>query len=227
VKKGLLALDIGRTDYRKADLLQREILKERKSGKIQDTIIIAEFDPVFTTGRTVHAENLLADSLFLKKNGVDVINTDRGGDITYHGPGQLVIWPIFDLAAHKKDINWFLGELEDVAIDLLGIFGLTGKKISSRRGVWVHDKKIAFLGIGVSKWVTYHGLSININTDLDYFKLIHPCGLKDIEVTSIRKQLNADQDMDIAKDEVSAIFKTRFCFEELNQNGSRQVSMLA
>ena len=211
----LLVFDLEVTDFKTADDFQRAVLYKKKAGYIPDALIFVEHNSVFTIGRTGSLQNLRTDKGLLQQKGVEVINTDRGGDITYHGPGQLVIWPVFDLAHHKKDIGWFITNIEAVLIDLLRSYGIDAETKDGLRGVWVKDKKIGFVGIGVTKWITYHGASLNISADVNYFSLIHPCGLKNIEVTSMHLELGKTLDMETIKREITALFLRLFGYRRI------------
>ncbi len=178
--------------------MQLEILGQRIQDKCPDTLILCEHPAVFTSGRLGREENILAGKEALEKADLEVLRVNRGGDITFHGPGQLVVYPIFDLTSHKKDLKYFLSKLEETAIKFLRDFGCSAFSKSGFTGVWVGNKKIASLGIAVKKWVSFHGLAININTNLAYFSLIKPCGL-DVEMTSLSDILKYKINMEQAK----------------------------
>lgn len=194
--------DSGLIDYEKCYKVQKEFVRKRKLGEIGDVVILAEHEPVFTIGRTGKPDNLLVTKDYLKEIGVRVVDVDRGGDITFHGPGQIVVYPILDLKERHRDLHRYLRDLEEVCINFLKEYHVEGHRIAGRTGVWVDSKKIAFIGIGSSNWVTFHGLSININTDLGYFSMINPCGMRDIEVTSLSEITRGNIDMESAKQKV-------------------------
>lgn len=198
--------DIGLVDYDKAYAIQKELVARRKVGEIEDSIILAEHKPVFTVGRTGNRDNLLVDEIYLKKLGAHVVDADRGGDITFHGPGQLVAYPIIDLKARGRDLHRYLRDLEEVCICFLKDYAVKGERLEGKTGVWVEGRKIVSIGIAASDWVTYHGAAINIDPDLNFFSMIHPCGMRGIEVTSLKKLLNRDIIMADAK----ARFISRF-----------------
>lgn len=180
-------LDLGLVRYNAANQIQFSILEKVKSEAKENTIILAEFFPVYTIGRKGSLDNLLVSSGFLNNMGIECCNATRGGDITFHGRGQLVAYPIFNLSCMKKDLNWYLRSLEEVVINVLSDYGIyAGRKIGLT-GVWVQDEKVASIGIAVSRWTTYHGLSLNVNNDLSFFDFINPCGIKDCKMTSISK----------------------------------------
>ncbi len=183
-------INLGLKDYQETYKIQKKLIKERFEGKIPDTLILVEHPSVFTIGRSGSRKNILTPLEKLKEEGMQVYEIDRGGDITYHGPGQIVGYPVIDLRKHGKDIHLYLRKLEEVIIKLLKDFSIEAGRIKDMTGVWVNNKKIASIGIGVSKWVTYHGFSLNIDPNMKYFAMINPCGLGK-PVTSMKEQLNS------------------------------------
>ncbi|MCC6398451.1 MAG: lipoyl(octanoyl) transferase LipB [Bacteroidetes bacterium] len=176
---------LGRTPYRQCWETQREFFSRRLAGEIPDTLLLTEHDHVYTLGRGSRAEHLLADAEWLGARGVDVVHVDRGGDITYHGPGQLVAYPILDLSRHGRDLNRYLRRLEEVVIRVLGRLGVRASCLPGYTGVWVAGDKICAIGIKASRWVTMHGIALNVTTDLSYFRRIIPCGIFEKGVTSV------------------------------------------
>jgi lipoyl(octanoyl) transferase len=168
---------LGRMSYAEAFAVQRDLVEKRKQGAIPDQLLFVEHPHVITMGRNGRASNLLASEETLRRAGVEFYETDRGGDVTYHGPGQIVAYPIFDLRQWKRDVVAYLRALEQVIIDGLATFGITGGRVAGATGVWVGDAKIAAIGVHISRWVTSHGFALNVRTDLDYFRYIIPCGL--------------------------------------------------
>jgi len=191
MEKILNVINLGLKDYQEVYNLQREFVKKRYKGKIADTLILTEHSPVFTIGRTGSIKNILAPLEELRKEGIDIYEIDRGGDITYHGPGQIVGYPIIDLRGYQKDIHLYLRRLEEVLIQLLRNFGIEAIRIERMSGVWVKNKKIASIGVGVSKWITYHGFCLNLNPNMSHFAMINPCGLGK-PLTSMEEQLNGE-----------------------------------
>ncbi len=182
-------IDIGLIDYRRGWYFQREVLKGVKAGILPSTLILCQHNPVITLGSQVKREQIKVSLAELELRGIDIYEVERGGDVTYHGPGQLIIYPIFNLHHLRKDIHWFLRKLESVVIDFLADFGLNAARRQGSTGVWVNSQKIASIGIAVKNWITFHGLSINIKKNaVDNFSLIKPCGM-DIEVTSLEALL--------------------------------------
>ncbi|HZT29085.1 MAG TPA: lipoyl(octanoyl) transferase LipB [Bryobacteraceae bacterium] len=168
---------LGRIGYREAFELQQQLVAGRKEGSLPDQLLLLEHPHTITLGRNGHLENLLAGEEGLRRAGVAFHTTDRGGDITYHGPGQLVGYPIVDLREWKRDVGAYVRGIEQVLIDALADFGIRAGRIPKLTGVWVGERKIAAIGVHISRWVTSHGFALNVNTDLSYFHLIVPCGL--------------------------------------------------
>jgi len=164
-------------DYARACDLQQDLVAQRKMGAIADQLILLEHPHTITMGRNGHAENLLATEEFLTRAGIAFHPTDRGGDITYHGPGQIVGYPILDLREWKRDVGAYVRAIEQVLIDTLADFEIQAGRIPKLTGVWVNDRKIAAIGVHISRWVTSHGFALNVNTDLRFFQYIIPCGL--------------------------------------------------
>jgi lipoyl(octanoyl) transferase len=178
-------VDFGLSDYNAVYAEQKRLVTERLCGRIGDRLLVGEHPHVVTVGRGTRAENLLAPEL-------SVVEIERGGDVTYHGPGQLIAYPIRYLAEGERDLHRYLRNLEEVLIRTLDVFGVAGYRRSSLTGVWVVDatgqaRKIASIGVAVKKWVTYHGLALNVGTDLDYFRQINPCGLASEVMISLQR----------------------------------------
>jgi lipoyl(octanoyl) transferase len=180
---------LGRVDYREGLRLQSELVAARKAGRIPDTLLLLEHPPVYTLGRNAQRENLLVSDPFLVQIGAELFETDRGGDITYHGPGQLVGYPIFDLTQHRRDIAWYMRSLEEVFIRVAKDYGIEAGRMPGAAGVWVGNAKLVAMGVHISRWVTSHGFAFNVSPDLKYFDYIVPCGLKDKGVTSLERLL--------------------------------------
>jgi lipoyl(octanoyl) transferase len=176
---------LGRMSYAEAFAVQRNLVEKRKRGEIPDQLLFVEHPHVITMGRNGRASNVLAGEEVLRRAGVEFHETDRGGDVTYHGPGQIVGYPIFDLREWKRDVVAYVRALEEVIIEALADFGIAGERVSGATGVWVGEAKIAAIGVHISRWVTSHGFALNVSTDLEYFRYIIPCGLTK-PVTSMR-----------------------------------------
>lgn len=204
---------LGLVDYAEGLRLQRERVAARKAGEIPDTLLLLEHPHVYTLGRNASPEHLLISPEKVGALGAQVYETDRGGDITYHGPGQLVGYPIFDLTQHRRDVFWFMRSLEQVFIDVAAGYGIKAGRIPGAAGVWVGNEKLVAMGIHISRWVTSHGFAFNVNTDLSYFGWIIPCGLADKGVTSLAKLVGKPPDMQEVAGRVTEQFGLRFGFE--------------
>jgi lipoate-protein ligase B len=194
----LLRIDKGLTKYDKCWAFQKKLVDLRYKNKIPDCLILTEHEPVITIGRGTDKKNLLVTPNELKARNIDLAEIERGGDITFHGLEQVILYPIINLTNHGRDVHLFLRKLEDVVIASLKEMGLEGSRKEALTGVWVDNAKVAAIGVGVSHWITYHGLALNVNVDLDYFNLIIPCGIADYEVGSITGILGKTVDMEYA-----------------------------
>ncbi len=202
--------DIGITDYKDCYNLQRQIHGEINNNKTGDRIIITEHNPVITIGRSGSRRNLLVSEEFLRSRNIEIVETDRGGDVTYHGPGQIVMYPVIDLKRHFKDVHKYLRYLEDIVITLLKENNIESFRIKEKTGVWTKKGKIASIGIGVSKWITFHGLALNVDCGLTPFGWINPCGFKDIKITSMAQILNDKIDKELIKNRLVELFCEKF-----------------
>ncbi len=207
-------LELGLTPYRQAWELQREIFRGVIAGEQDDTLILVEHPHVYTFGRGADMGNfLLTDEKFIQI-GAEKFEIERGGDVTYHGPGQLVGYPILNLAHFKEDLGWYLRALEDTIIHVLATYDVEGFRIAGRTGVWTgeveHEEKICAIGVHASRWCTMHGFAFNINTDLSYFAHIIPCGISDRGVTSLEKILGRRIPMDEVIGKYVEAFETVF-----------------
>ena len=196
---GYKIIDLGLVSFDKAYCFQKEVLSSVKTRASDESLILAQHYPVFTIGRLGKRENILAGSEKLNSCRIDIVNTDRGGDITFHGPGQIVAYPIFNLTKRCKDMHKFLRDLEEVITLTLSDYAIDSFRVKGRTGCWIDKGKIASIGVAASGWVTYHGLALNANVDLSYFDMINPCGFKDICMTSMREALREEVDMEKLK----------------------------
>lgn len=203
--------ELGTMGWLEAYELQRSVVERRKKGEIPDQLLLVEHPHVVTMGRNGHFENLLAGPDLLARAGIAFHQTDRGGDVTYHGPGQLVGYPIFDLREWKRDVVGYVRALEQVIIDALAAFGIPGARLEGATGVWVGGAKIAAIGVHISRWVTSHGFALNVDTDLSYFRYIVPCGLTK-PVTSMRV-CGCEADRTVVVAEIVRGFRNQFGFE--------------
>jgi len=176
-------------EYEAATRLQERLVAERAAALLPDTLILCEHPPVITLGRSFHPENLREAPLDLEARGIRVRPAARGGDVTYHGPGQLVGYPIVELTRRGRDLHAYLRDLEEVLIRLLADYGLVGERVPGRTGVWVHHEKVAAIGVAVRRWVAWHGFALNVSTPVEAFAPIIPCGIRDRGVTSLERLL--------------------------------------
>ncbi len=189
----LVVQDLGRRAYGEVLELQRSLCQQRIAGDIdEDVLLLVEHDPVVTLGRGTRAASLPLPRPELERRGVEVFEVERGGDVTFHGPGQLVGYPVMNLRQHREDLHWYLRRLEAGLIAALGRLGVEAGPNPGLTGVWTRNRKIASIGIHVKQWVTFHGFALNVSTDLSYFDLIVPCGIKDVTMTSVARELRRD-----------------------------------
>ena len=198
--------------YNEALVLQKDIAERRKRGDVEDTLLLLEHEPVITLGRNTGDANVLAAREVLDSLGVELVESDRGGDATFHGPGQVVAYPVIDLQPDRKDIRKYVRSLEAVMTSTLDQFGIRSHGRVDLPGVWLDqpDRKIGAIGARVSRWVTHHGFALNVNTDLSYFDLIVPCGIREKGVTSMARELGHVVDMDKVFQTIAAQFSTVF-----------------
>lgn len=186
----LLVADLGLQPYADALAFQREVARARIAGAIEDDVLLlVEHPPVVTLGRSAKSAHLLASPAYLRQQGVDVFEVERGGDVTFHGPGQLVGYPIIDLKQHRRDLHWYLRQVEQLLIDALSTYGLRCDRNPPYTGVWIGDRKMASIGVHARDWVTWHGFALNVATDLRFFDLIVPCGIQAVRMTSLHAEL--------------------------------------
>jgi lipoyl(octanoyl) transferase len=178
---------LGRVRYAEGLELQAALVRQRQAGEIPDTVLLLEHDPVITLGRIAKADHVLLDAESLRARGIDLHETGRGGDVTYHGPGQVVGYPILDLSPDRRDVHRYVRDLEEVMLRTCGDYGLAARRIEGLTGAWVGDDKIGAIGVRIARWVTSHGFALNVETDLTPFDLIVPCGIRGRGVTSLRR----------------------------------------
>ena len=191
--KDCLNIDLGLISYAEAYALQQRVVAARKAGAIEDVLLFCEHPHVITQGRNGKREHLLVSEHVLRQKGVEFYETSRGGDVTYHGPGQIVGYPILNLAAIRRDVVWYVRTLEEAMIRATAEFGITAERVLGKTGIWVRagntEEKLAAIGVHISRWVTSHGFAYNVSTDLRNFDLIVPCGIADRKTTSLEKLL--------------------------------------
>jgi lipoate-protein ligase B len=207
----LLTTQLGTVPYGIALELQRDLARRRIAGEIdEDVLLLLEHPPVVTLGRTAKEAHLLSSPDRLRERGVEAYEVERGGDVTFHGPGQLVGYPIFDLKRHRRDLHWYLRELEEAIIVALAQVGIEGERNSGYTGVWTHGRKIASIGVHARDWVTWHGFALNVTTDLSFFDLIVPCGIPQVEMTSVMREVGGNITIDQMSSAVTAAFAQVF-----------------
>jgi lipoate-protein ligase B len=193
--KDCLVVWYGCVQYSEALDLQMQICESKKQGFVRDVLLLLEHPPTITLGRSGNANHLLVSDNYLKSHGVGFWNVDRGGDVTFHGPGQLVGYPILSLSAGERDVRGYMRNLEESLIRLLASYGIVSRRDSQFTGVWTDDGKIAAMGVHISRWITRHGFALNVNTDLSFYNLIVPCGISGRGVSSMKKQLSHPVEM--------------------------------
>jgi len=208
----LRVIDLGLRSYRSVLQFQTDLVGKRKRGEVPDTLILVEHYPVYTLGRSADESNVLASKRELKKKGMEIIRTGRGGDITYHGPGQLVGYPIIDLRANGKRVLWYVGSLDRIILATLEDFGVPGTTEKKHRGVWFGDNKVAALGVRVTGGITMHGFALNVLTNLEAYKGIVPCGIEGKGVTSLHLLVSGIS-MKEVKERLVGRFKDEFGYE--------------
>lgn len=212
----LLVHDLGRRPYAEVLELQRNLCRARVERRLDDDILLlVEHDPVYTLGRGTRDSSLPVAPELLRKRGAEVFEIERGGDVTFHGPGQLVGYPIIDLAQQRQDLHWYLRELEGALIDALEVLDIAADRNPGKTGVWTGGRKIASIGVHVKQWVTLHGFALNVTTDLAWFDWIVPCGIADVQMTSVGRELdttgNSLKDIDLrAREAVVEALGRRF-----------------
>jgi lipoyl(octanoyl) transferase len=207
------ALDVrrlGRVAYAEGLALQERLVRERQAGALPDTLLLLEHEPVFTLGRNARAENVLFPADELRARGFEVFEVGRGGDVTYHGPGQVVGYPVVDLSPDRRDVHRYVRDLEDVLIRTCADYGVTAERVAGRTGCWVGREKIGAIGVRIARWVTSHGFAFNVANDLEPFGLIVPCGIRDASVTSLQRLLGrtvgTEEVMDRLQQHFEAVF---------------------
>jgi lipoyl(octanoyl) transferase len=212
------SVDFGFIGYAEAFALQSRIVAARKVGAIGDVLLFCEHPPVITLGRNGKRENLLASERVLQQKGVEFYESDRGGDITYHGPGQIVGYPIIDLGAIRRDVHWYVRMLEEVMIRASAEFGISAFRTAGKTGIWVEsgatEEKLAAIGVHLSRWVTSHGFAYNVATDLRNFELIVPCGIANRKATSLEKLLERRVERDEVAPKLAQNFAAVFGFKQ-------------
>ena len=214
----LWVADLGYRGYDDALQLQRELARARIRGELtQDVLLFVEHAPVVTLGRSAKEGHLIVPRAALAARGVEVHEVERGGDVTFHGPGQLVGYPIIDLRRHKQDLHWYLRQLEEALIRAVAEYGIVGERNPRYTGVWTGGRKLASIGVHARDWVTWHGFALNVTTDLSFFDLIVPCGIQAVTMTSVEQEIETEAPTlgDMARS-VAGAFADVFALEPLN-----------
>ncbi len=201
---------LGRKAYDEVWDRQKKLVDERRLGTVPDTLILVEHDPVYTLGKNSNENHLLRS----RDTNIPVYQIERGGDVTFHGPGQLVGYPILDLRDHCQSVSWYMRTLEEVLIQTLGQFCIEARRRVGLTGVWVGEEKIAALGVRLSRWVSMHGFALNVNTDINFFDGIIPCGIFEYDVTSMTRVLGKEVSMVEVEETIITIFRTLFSFQK-------------
>jgi lipoate-protein ligase B len=211
--KQLIRINLGRTKYWDAWEIQKKLVSLRAEKRISDCLLFTEHEPVITMGRATSLTNLLCSRDYLRERGIELFEIERGGDITFHGPGQLIAYPIIDLTERGRDLHQYLRDLEHLIISTLSDLDIKADIKKGMTGVWVNDSKVAAIGVAVSRWITYHGLALNVNTDLDYFKLINPCGITKYPVGSVSNLIGKKVELTAVSDIMAENFASLFNYE--------------
>ena len=204
---------LGRIEYGAAFALQERLVAARQEQRIGDTLLLLEHDPVITLGRGAKHEHVLASRELLALQGVALHETGRGGDVTYHGPGQLVGYPILDLNPDRRDVRRYVKNLEEVMIGIARHYGLRAGRVAGLNGTWIEDRKLGAVGVRIQRWVTLHGFALNVSTNLSAFDLIVPCGIKDKRVTSLEQELGTAPSLDAVMAVATDVFAEVFAAE--------------
>ena len=214
-----VVLELGLVEYQEAYKLQRTLHRQRIDGKISNVLLLLEHPPTITIGKTGTLDNVLIAGERLAEQGISLFFVDRGGDVTYHGPGQLVGYPIVDLGQRWKDLYRYVNDLEEVMLRTLRDFSIDGNRDECHPGVWVKEEGIATIGLSVRRWVSMHGFALNVNIDLEHFSFINPCGFSDRKATSMSKILNSHVTMEEVTHSLVSHFCDIFGFPEVSDRG--------
>ena len=209
--------DLGLVDFAQAWELQKQLFEKRSKNEINDTLLLVEHPHTYTLGKGADKKNIIANKKFLQEKGISVFEIDRGGDVTYHGPGQVVGYLIFNLAEWEKDVHKFLRAIEEVIIKTCSVFGVKAAREEKYTGVWVGENKICAIGLKVTNWISMHGFALNVSTDLEFFKGIIPCGIRGKGVTSLEVETNRKIEVDAEKKSVLKYFTEVFDYKEIRQ----------
>jgi lipoate-protein ligase B len=228
-KRELWVERLGVVPYAQALDFQRQVARARISGALpEDVLLLVEHPPVVTMGRSSKQQNLLASPELLAAGGVELFEVERGGDVTFHGPGQLVGYPIIDLKQHKKDLHWYLRQVEEALIVALSDFGIAAGREAGLTGVWTSGRKLASIGVHARDWVTWHGFALNVSTDLKYFDLMVPCGIQAVTMTSVDRETPfPGASMETVSESVTSAFGRVFDLAPAKSNGRIAAALAA
>jgi lipoyl(octanoyl) transferase len=224
-QKELSIIKLGIVDYIPAYQLQERLVKEHMQDGGSDSLLLLQHNPVITIGRSGDKNNILVSESALAAAGISMCEIDRGGDVTYHGPGQLTGYPIINLRHFRKDVHWYLRQLEEMVIKILAEYNIVGERMEGYTGVWVGNEKVAAIGVAIRRWITYHGFALNVHPDMSHFQLITPCGITDKGVTSLEKLLGHRVDMDGVLDKVASAFVEVFGIESVHVDATNIESL--
>jgi lipoyl(octanoyl) transferase len=219
----LVYCDLGLIDYKEAWDLQKSVHQLRVENKIDDVLFLLEHPHTYTLGKIADKENLVGDKKYLSDNKISVYEIDRGGDVTYHGPGQIVGYPIISLTNWKQDTHKYLRAIEEVIIEVCSEYRLAGSRVDKYTGVWIEDRKICAIGIKVSRWITMHGFAFNVNTDLNLFNGIIPCGISDKDVTSLNRELKKEISLNDVKEKIIHHFDEIFNYDQIEFKSRQEI----
>ena len=212
-EKTLDVVCLGRRKYDEVWEKQKELVDQRRFEAVPDTLILVEHDPVYTLGKNSNEDHLLQS----RDKNVPVYQIERGGDVTFHGPGQLVGYPLLALHHHRLSVSWYMRTLEEILIQTLGQFGIEARSREGLTGVWVREEKIAALGVRLSRWISMHGFALNVNTDLKFFDGIIPCGIFEYDVTSMSQILGKEVSLVEVEETLITVFRLLFSFQECEE----------
>jgi len=224
--KKIVYCDLDSIDYKEAWDLQKAVHQLRVENKIEDVLFLLEHPHTYTLGKTADKENLVGDKKYLNENKISVYDIDRGGDITYHGPGQIVGYPIISLTNWQQDTHRYLRAIEEIIIRVCAEYDLQGSRVDKYTGVWIEDRKICAIGIKVSRWITMHGFAFNVNTDLKLFNGIIPCGITDKDVTSLNRELKTEIQITEVKEKIIHHFSNVFSYDQIEFKSKEEVLSL-
>ena len=222
----LIYCDLNTIDYKEAWDLQKKIHQLRTENKIDDVFFMLEHPHTYTLGKTADKQNLVGDERYLSDNKISVYDIDRGGDITYHGPGQIVGYPIINLTNWQQDTHKYLRAIEEVILQVCADYGLNASRVDKYTGVWIEDRKICAIGIKVSRWITMHGFAFNVNTDLNLFNGIIPCGISDKAVTTLSKELKKEINIFEVKEKIIHHFSNIFNYNQIEFKSKEEILSL-